>query len=89
MIAEILIENSRGQVGQEDIYEGAHVYRFRVVPDGFLDDLCEISVPYHPWYSGYSDVNHLLYSGYSDVNHPWYSGYCDVNNDVYKPIQRL
>ena len=46
MIAEILIENSRGvfggQVGQDNIYEGAHVYRFRVVPGGFLDNLCEI-----------------------------------------------
>ena len=46
LIAEILIENSRGvfggQVGQDNIYEGAHVYRFRVVPRGFLDDLCEI-----------------------------------------------
>ena len=46
VIAEILIENSRGvfggQVGQDNIYEGAHVYGFRVVPGGFLDNLCEI-----------------------------------------------
>ena len=46
VIAEILDEDSRcvfrGQVGQDDIYEGAHVYRFRVVPGRFLDDLCEI-----------------------------------------------
>ena len=32
VIAEILVENSRGvfrgQVGQDDVYEGAHVYRF-------------------------------------------------------------
>ena len=38
VIAEILIENSRGvlggQVGQDNIYEGAHVYGFRVVPGG-------------------------------------------------------
>jgi hypothetical protein len=46
VIAEILIENSGrvfgGQVGQDNVYEGAHVYGFRVVPGGFLDDLCEI-----------------------------------------------
>ena len=30
------------QVGQEDIYEGARVYRFGVVPGRFLDNLCEI-----------------------------------------------
>ena len=46
VVAEILIENSRGvfegQVGQDNICEGAHVYRFRVVPGRFLDDLCEI-----------------------------------------------
>ena len=46
MIAEILIEDSRGvfggHVGQDDIYEGTHVYGFRVVPGGLLDDLCEI-----------------------------------------------
>ena len=46
VIAEILIENSRGvfggQVGQDNIYESAHFYGFRVVPPGFLDDLCEI-----------------------------------------------
>jgi hypothetical protein len=45
-IAEILFENSRGvfrrHVGQDDIYEGAHVYEFRVVPGRFLDNLCEI-----------------------------------------------
>jgi hypothetical protein len=48
VIAEILIENSGGvfggQIGQGNIYEGAHVYRFRVVPGGFLDHLCEIGV---------------------------------------------
>ena len=42
----ILIEDSSGvfggQVGQDNICEGAHVYRFRVVPGGFLDDVCEI-----------------------------------------------
>ena len=46
VIAEILIENSRGvfggQVGQKNIYEDAHGYGFRVVPGGFLDNLCEI-----------------------------------------------
>jgi hypothetical protein len=46
VIAEILVENSRGvfrgQVGQDDIYEGAHIYRFGVVPGRFLDHLCEI-----------------------------------------------
>jgi hypothetical protein len=46
VIAEILIENSRGvfrgQVGQDNIYQGVHVYRLRVVPGGFLDNLCEI-----------------------------------------------
>jgi hypothetical protein len=46
VIAEILTENSGsvfgGQVGQDNVYEGAHVYGFSVVPDGFLDDLCEI-----------------------------------------------
>ena len=46
VIAEILIENSRGvfggQVGQDIIYEGAHVYRFMGVPGWFLDNLCEI-----------------------------------------------
>ena len=44
--AEILVEDSRGvirgQVGQDDIYEGAHGYGFRVVPGRFLDNLCEI-----------------------------------------------
>ena len=43
MIVEILIENSRGvfegQLGQDNIYAGAHVYIFRVVPGGFLDNL--------------------------------------------------
>jgi hypothetical protein len=46
VIAEILVEDIRGvfrgQVGLDDIYEGAHVYRFRVVPGRFLDHLCEI-----------------------------------------------
>ena len=46
MIAEILVEDSRGifrgQVGQDDIYEGVHVYGFRFVPGRFLDNLCEI-----------------------------------------------
>ena len=42
VIAEILIENSRGVFGQDNIYEGAHVYGFRVVPGGFLFNLCEI-----------------------------------------------
>ena len=46
VIAEILVENSRGvfrgQVGQDDIYEGAHFYGFGVVPGRFLDNLCEI-----------------------------------------------
>ena len=45
-ITEILVENSRGvfkgQVGQDDIYESAHVYGFGVVPGMFLDNLCEI-----------------------------------------------
>ena len=45
-ISEILVENSRGvfrrQVGKDDIYEGAHVYGFGVVPGRFLDDLCKI-----------------------------------------------
>ena len=43
MIAEILVEDSRGvfrgQVCQNDI---AHVYGFRVVPGRLLDHLCEI-----------------------------------------------
>ena len=42
MIAEILVEDSRGvlrgQVGQDDIFEGAHSYRFRVVSGRFLDN---------------------------------------------------
>ena len=46
MIAEILIEDSGGvfggPVGQDNIYEGALVYRCRDVPGGFLDYLCEI-----------------------------------------------
>ena len=46
VIAEILVEDSRGlfvgQVGQDDIYEGVRVYRFRVLPGRFLDSLCEI-----------------------------------------------
>ena len=46
VITGILIENSGGvfggQVGKDNVYEGAHVYRFRVVPGGVLDDLCEI-----------------------------------------------
>ena len=44
MFAEILIENSGdvfgGQVGQDNVNESAHVNGFRVVPGGFLDDLC-------------------------------------------------
>jgi hypothetical protein len=46
VISEILVENSRGvfrgQIGQDDINEGAHVYRVGVVPGRFLDHLCEI-----------------------------------------------
>ena len=46
VITEILIEDSggvfRGPVGQDNVYEGAHFYEFRVVHGGFLDDLCEI-----------------------------------------------
>ena len=46
MIAEILVEKSRGvfrgQVGQYDICEGARVNRFGVVPDRFIDNLYEI-----------------------------------------------
>jgi hypothetical protein len=46
VIAEILVEDSRdvfrGQVGQNDIYEGAHVTGFGVVPGRFHDNLCEI-----------------------------------------------
>ena len=46
MIAEILVVDSGGvfggPLGQDNIYEGAIVYRFGVVPGGFLDDLCEI-----------------------------------------------
>ena len=42
MIAEILVENSRGvfrgQVGYDDIYEGARVYGFRVVPGRLIDN---------------------------------------------------
>jgi hypothetical protein len=44
--AEILVEDSRGvfggQVGQDNIYEGAHVYGFGVVSGRFFDKLCEI-----------------------------------------------
>ena len=46
VIDEILVEDSRGvfggQVGSDDIYEGACVYIFGVVPGGFIDHLCEI-----------------------------------------------
>ena len=46
MKAEILVENSRGvfrgQVGQDDIHEDAHVYGFGVVPGRFFDNICEI-----------------------------------------------
>ena len=46
MIAEILVEDSRGvfrgQVGQDDIYEGARVYGFGIVPGRFRDNLGEI-----------------------------------------------
>ena len=46
MITVILVEDSRGVVrwkfDQDDIYEGASVYGFRVVPGRFLDNLCEI-----------------------------------------------
>ena len=46
VIVEILVEDSRGvfrgQVGKDDIYEGAHVYRFGVVPGRLIDHLCEI-----------------------------------------------
>ena len=48
VIAEILVEDSRdvfrGQVGQNDIYEGAHVYGFGVVPGGLIDNFCEIGL---------------------------------------------
>ena len=41
MIAEILVEDSRGvyrgQVGRKDIYEGARVYGFGVGPGRFID----------------------------------------------------
>jgi hypothetical protein len=41
-----LVENSiavfGGQVGSDDIYEGACVYEFGVVTGGFIDNLCEI-----------------------------------------------
>ena len=44
MIAEILIENRKGefgrQVGEDNIYEGARVYGFGVIPAGFIDYLC-------------------------------------------------
>jgi hypothetical protein len=46
VIAEILIENSRGVFGWRvryyDIYEGARVYGFGVVPGRFIDNVCEI-----------------------------------------------
>ena len=46
VIAEILVENSRGvfggRVSEDDIYEGARVYGFGVVPGRFIDNLCEI-----------------------------------------------
>jgi hypothetical protein len=46
VIAEILVEDSRGvfggQVGQDDIYERARVYGFGVLPGRFIDNLCEI-----------------------------------------------
>ena len=46
VIAEILVEDSRGvfrgQVGQDDIHEGARVYGFGFVPGKFIDRLCEI-----------------------------------------------
>ena len=46
VIAKILVEDSRGvfrgQVDQDEIYEGAHGYGFWVVPGRFLDHLCEI-----------------------------------------------
>ena len=46
VIAEILVEDSRGvfggQVGQEDIYEDARGYGFGVVRGRFIDILREI-----------------------------------------------
>jgi hypothetical protein len=46
VISVILVVNSRGvfrgQVGQDNIYEGARVYGFGVVPGRFIDNLCEI-----------------------------------------------
>ena len=46
VIAEIPIEDSRGvfrgQVCQDDIYQGACVYRFGVVLGRFINNLCEI-----------------------------------------------
>ena len=48
MIAEILVEDCRGvfrgQVGQDDIYEGVRAYGFVVLPGKFIDNLCEIEV---------------------------------------------
>ena len=48
MIAEISVENCRdvfgGQVGYDDIYEGACVYGFVVVPGRLIDTFCEISL---------------------------------------------
>ena len=44
----IVVEDRRGvfggQVGQDDIYEGAHIYGFRVVRSRFLDNLREIDL---------------------------------------------
>ena len=46
MLAELRVAASGdvfgGPVGQDGVYEGALVYRCRVVPGGFLDELCEI-----------------------------------------------
>jgi hypothetical protein len=46
VITEILDGDSRGvfggQIGQDDIYEGARVYGFGVVSGRFIDHLCEI-----------------------------------------------
>ena len=47
VIAEILIENSKGVFGGQvsyivDIYEGARVYGFGIVPGRFIEHLCEI-----------------------------------------------
>ena len=46
MIAEILVEDSRGvfrgRVDQDDIYEGTRVYGFGGLPGRFHDNLGEI-----------------------------------------------